>query len=151
MEDVRLRPIKLSDTDDIVRWRNSDDVRLNMLDQHIITAEQHRNYHQRFIEKGIIIQYIIVVNSKPIGTVFYKIQNSKQVELGVFLGEEGYRGKGYGRYALTTILSEIKRRGFVKSIIKVRKSNFNALRLYESIGFSYVRDIVDGFVKMEKR
>lgn len=149
MEGVSLRPITLSDADDIVRWRNSDAVRQNMQDQHIITVEQHRNYHQSFIEKGIIVQYIIVVNSKAIGTVYYKIHNNTQVELGLFIGEEGYRGKGYGRYALKTILSEIRSKGFVKSIIKVRKSNFNALRLYDSIGFSYVRDIADGFAEME--
>ncbi len=151
MEAVALRPITLSDTDDIVRWRNSDAVRLNMQDQHIITAEQHWNYYYSFIEKGIIIQYIIVVNSKSIGTVFYKKHNNTQVELGVFIGEEDYRSKGYGRYALTMILSEIRNKGVVKSILKVKKSNYNALGLYESIGFSYVRDIDDGFVEMEKR
>lgn len=151
MYDVTLRPITLSDTDDIVRWRNSDAVRLNMQDQRKLNAEQHRNYYHSFIEKGIIIQYIIVVRSKSIGTIFYKLHDNTEVELGVFIGEEGYRGKGYGRYALTMVLSEIRRKGFVKSIIKVRKSNFNALVLYKSLGYSYLRDIADGFVEMENK
>ena len=54
MDKVTLRPITLSDTDLIVRWRNSDAVRLNMYDQRILTPEQHRDYFHNQIKTGKI-------------------------------------------------------------------------------------------------
>lgn len=47
METVILRPLTLSDSNDIVRWRNSDAVRLNMYVQDILTAEQHQEYYKK--------------------------------------------------------------------------------------------------------
>lgn len=148
MEEVTLRPITLSDTDLIVRWRNSDAVRLNMLNQRILTAEQHWNYYHQFVKQGHIVQYIIEIKTLPIGTVFYK-KNDETIELGIFIGEDGYRGNGYGRIALSWILTEIKTNYLFKSIIvKVRSSNIRAIRLYESLGFSYLSEIADDIVEM---
>jgi len=36
--------ITITDTDDIVRWCNSDAVRLNMQEQRMQNAEHHQNY-----------------------------------------------------------------------------------------------------------
>lgn len=150
MKDVTLRPITLSDTELIVRWRNSDAVRLNMYDQRILTAEQHRDYYRQYIVHGTIVQYIIDINTQSIGTVFYKKNNDGLIELGLFIGEEEYRGKGYGRSALTKILSEVKSDVCFKHIrVKVRDSNIAALRLYESLGFVRIGTMARDYIVME--
>ena len=151
MEEVALRPITLSDTDLIVRWRNSDAVRLNMYDQRILTAEQHRNYFHQYIEQGIITQYIIEVDNQQIGTIFSKKIDDGVVELGMFIGEEGYRGHGYGRIALSKLLAEVKKDNSVHfATLKVRNTNLNAIRLYESLGFHYDGNETEHFIKMVK-
>ena len=150
MEEITLRPITLSDTDLIVKWRNSDAVRLNMFDQRILTAEQHRNYFHQYIKTGIIVQYIIDVDTLPVGTVFYKKKDCGIVELGLFIGEKEKRGKGYGRTALSKVLYEVKNDSSIKSIrIIVKESNKKALSLYEDMGFSYKGIFSSSFIEME--
>ncbi len=48
---------------------------------------------------------------------------------------EGYRGKGYGKAALSVILEEAKSRGFSRIKLSTKPENEKAIRLYESVGF----------------
>ena len=149
MNKISLRPITLSDTELIVRWRNTDAVRLNMYDQRILTPEQHRYYYHSFIEKGVIVQYIIEMDKKAIGTIFYKKRNDKSVEIGLFLGEEDYYGRGVGKYVLNKLLSIIEKRGYGKMILKVKRDNNRAFNLYLHSGF-VVDDYSKTFIEMSK-
>lgn len=79
-----------------------------MHNQHIITAEQHRNYYTKQILTGKIIQYIILANDFAIGTVFFKFLNKEEVELGIFIGEKEFKGKGFGRESFYKLLQEIR-------------------------------------------
>jgi RimJ/RimL family protein N-acetyltransferase len=76
MSEVILRKIKASDTDNIVRWRNSDSVKRNLFTQSELTAEQHLGWLKSKVETGSCAQYIIVVSENStntdIGTVFIK-------------------------------------------------------------------------------
>ena len=152
MEEVTLRPITLSDTDLIVRWRNSDAVRLNMYDQRILTAEQHRDYFHKLIETGIVTQYVACVGAKTVGTVYYRNTIKGQVELGLFIGERKFRGKGYGKLLLRQILSIIEKRESIREVVlKVKKTNIRAIKLYLDMGFISVPRCLDGlFIQMIK-
>ena len=44
---IRLREMEATDTPDIVRWRNSDAVRLNFIDQRLFTEESHMNWSKK--------------------------------------------------------------------------------------------------------
>lgn len=149
MKEVVLRPIALSDTNDIIKWRNSDAVRLNMCDQRFITAEQHRNFFHDFIETKRIIQYIIEAGKKPIGTVFLKLINKSQSEIGIFIGEDNYRGKGYGTRALELFFLSLCENDQHMLYLKVLKNNLPALRLYKKFGFEQFSD-EEKIVKMIK-
>jgi diamine N-acetyltransferase len=48
---------------------------------------------------------------------------------------EGHRGKGYGKAALSAILEEAKRRGFLRIKLSTNPENVKAIKLYESVGF----------------
>ena len=138
MEIVTLRPITLSDTNLIVRWRNSDAVRLNMYDQKKLTAEQHQDYFHSQVESGNISQYIICAGSVPIGTAFYKNTRISETEIGLFIGEEKYRGKGIGTQALNRILLIIQKKNSYKTVfLKVKRENIHAINLYTKVGFNY--------------
>lgn len=91
---ISLRPISESDTENIVRWRNSDTVKKNLYTQTDLTQGQHRVWLRNKVATGLCYQYIIVEtldgDSKDIGTVFIKNidSHSRKGEFGIFIGEE---------------------------------------------------------------
>lgn len=151
METVTLRPITPSDTDDIVRWRNSDAVRLNMHDQRMINTEQHRDYYKKQILTGKTVLYIILADRLAIGTVYYKFLNKEQVELGIFIGETEYIGKGYGCVSFEKLLQNTHNNVEIKQLlVKVSNSNIRAINLYSSFGFEKIESMNDRFIIMKK-
>lgn len=140
--EVSLRPIALSDTENIVKWRNSQFVKNNLFSQTDLTAEQHINYFNNVVSKGKCYQYIIEVktdNEKfDIGTTFIKnidLDNRKG-EFGIFIGEEKARGKGFAKFAIKEILKiafdELK---LNRCYLEVLANNERAIKLYEKVGF----------------
>ena len=159
MTEVTIRPIELEDTENIVRWRNTDSVRKNLYTQEELKPEQHIAYFQNVVRQGKCAQFIISVNEngmeKDIGTVFIKNidHKSHNGEYGIFIGEESARGKGYAKRATRLILDH----GF--SVLKLHRiyltvmaDNHPAVKAYEGCGFQregvmrdeYLRD--DGYV-----
>jgi diamine N-acetyltransferase len=57
---------------------------------------------------------------------------------------EQRRGKGYGRAALQLILQEAARLGFRSIGLSTRPENWKAIRLYESVGFTWSGEMNDG-------
>ncbi len=137
MFEVTLRPITLSDTDDIIRWRNSDAVRKNMQDKRLLSAQQHRNYYYSKIKGNIVIQDVILADTIKIGTIYIKKKDTNAAELGIFIGEEDYRNQGIGTIAINKFLDYIKNNTSYRLIyLKVKRDNFAAIQLYKKIGFT---------------
>ena len=147
MEEVTLRPITLSDTDLIVKWRNSDAVRLNMYDQKILTAERHRDYFHKQIETGLAPQYIIEYKNNAVGTIFYKRLHENKVEIGLFIGDESLYGRGIGKKALNRLIDYIRCSGCKRIVLKVNRNNTRASNLYLHTGFE-ITDNTALFVEM---
>ena len=95
-----LRPIRESDTADIIRWRNSPTVRSCFIYQDELTAEHHLAWFHDKVMKGSVVQYLAIERSSelPIGSVYYQHfdDNASRAEFGIFIGEDIARGKGYG-------------------------------------------------------
>jgi len=68
MNEIVLRKIQVSDTENIVRWRNSVFVKRNLFNQSELTAEQHLDWLKSKVENGFCAQYIIVVLGKETNT-----------------------------------------------------------------------------------
>lgn len=54
---VFLRLMTIEDTDDIVRWRNSDRVRANFIYQTLFTKEGHLDWVKKYVDTGNVIQF----------------------------------------------------------------------------------------------
>lgn len=148
-EKVYLRKITEADTDNIVRWRNSTDVKRNLYSQNELTSEQHLNYFHNVVERGKCVQYIIVVEDQngvnDVGTTFIKNidYSNNNGEFGIFIGERNARGKGYAKYAINEILKV----GFEKLklnriYLSVMSDNVAAIQSYKHSGF-----IIEGKMK----
>lgn len=140
--DVSLRPISIDDTDNIVKWRNSDSVRLNLYNQALITADQHINYLKNYVESGRCIQFIIVMHhqdiSEDVGTVFLKDidKQSNKAEFGIFIGEPSARGNGVAKKATVKLLNyAFGEKKFNKVYLTLFSDNIPAFRTYLSTGF----------------
>jgi UDP-4-amino-4,6-dideoxy-N-acetyl-beta-L-altrosamine N-acetyltransferase len=68
-EEYRLRPFEERDLEMVLRWRNSDRVRLNMYTDHEITMEEHRAWFERLRRAPAPTFLIFEFRDKPIGVV----------------------------------------------------------------------------------
>ena len=99
---VYLRPITLEDTDRIIRWRNSDRVRKNFIDQRPFTRQGHLNWletgwrQERWSSSSSANE-----EDRPVGSVYIRDidRKNRKGEYGIFIGEADAAGKGYGTLA----------------------------------------------------
>lgn len=137
---IYLRPITVEDTDLIVLWRNKDYVRHNFIYQAPFTKEGHLNWLKTRVETGQVIQFMICEEDtdKPVGSVYLRDVDMihRKAEYGIFIGEEGATGKGYGTQAAKLIVDyafqEVK---LHKVMLRVLAENGSARRSYEKAGF----------------
>lgn len=142
MSSIRLRKLSLADTANIVRWRNQPEVYQNLFTRQLITEVQHIAYYHKYIETGIIKQYIVEsdIDGKTIdiGTTFLKNidQVSHKAEFGIFIGESSARGRGLASAIVTVTLAvafeELK---LNKVYLTVLSSNESAIHAYQKSGF----------------
>lgn len=148
--DIYLRLMNREDTDDIIRWRNTDSVRRNFIYQEPFTREGHEKWIETMVDTGKAVQFIICVkeNDRPVGSVYLRDidRTHNQAEYGVFIGEEDAQGKGYGtQAALMMINYAFEEEGLHKLKLRVLAKNKRAMRSYEKAGFvkeAYLKDEV---------
>lgn len=142
MTEIRLRKLSLSDTANIVRWRNQPEVYQNLFTQNLITEEQHTGYFHKYVETGLVKQFVVEANIDgeviDIGTTFLKNidQVSKKAEFGIFIGEAIARGRGLASaIATATLAVAFEEMGLNKVYLTVFSNNVPAIRSYEKAGF----------------
>ena len=162
--EVTIRPITYDDTENIVRWRNSEYVNSRFIDRRMFTKESHEAWLKNYVETGKVAQFIILLNGEPVGSVYLRDidLNKKEAEYGIFIGEESARGKGVGTKSAKLILKyAFEELGLKKIFLRVLKNNPGAVRSYEKAGFKKIDRVdtltVDGetleviFMELEKK
>ncbi len=155
--DIYLRPITLEDTDNIVRWRNSKEVKNFFIYQSDITKEEHLSWMETKVKTGKVIQFIIIEKEteQAIGSVFLRDVDREfhKAEYGIFIGEESAKGKGYGTQAAKLIIKyAFESEKLHRLYLRVFADNKRAIASYENAGFvqeGYLHD--DVYVKNEYR
>ena len=158
MEKIKIRPIKKSDTDNIVKWRNNPNVLKYFIYQEPITKKGHLNWLKTQVKTKKVYQFIIhdIENHKDIGSVYLRdvdLKNSK-AEFGIFIGEDSARGKGFGTLATQRILDfAFKEMKLNKVYLRVFAENLNAIASYKKSGFTqeglFRKDIIIKNKKMD--
>ena len=105
---IYIKPITIDDTDDIIKWRNNEDVRKFFIYQEPFTKEGHLKWLKTKVKTGQAVQFIIFeketdnkIGSVYLSNVDYKF---KKAEWGIFIGKSDCRGKGYGNQAAKLII-----------------------------------------------
>lgn len=141
---ILLEPIKIEDTDLIIKWRNNENVRKNFIFQKKFTREIHLNWLESQVNTGNVVQFIIKIkeNNKAIGSVYFRdIDYTKKIaEYGIFIGEDDERGNGYGTEAAQLALNfAFNELNLDRIFLRVFKDNKSAIKTYEHAGFIYDR------------
>lgn len=154
---IYLRPMEISDTENIISWRNKDRVRRNFVYQDLFTKESHRNWIRTQIEPGHAVQFIICEKSgdHAVGSVYFRdIDEEKRcAEYGIFIGEDDALGKGYGTRAAKLALAYAFEKLKLQTVfLRVFADNAGARRSYEKAGFQLITDrqedvVIDGVVR----
>lgn len=97
--------------------------------------------HTKPQSQQIIEWHLASIENTPIGSVWMEHREDK-IYFGLFILKE-FRCLGYGRLALEHIIITSKQKGFKNIYLNVRESNINAIKLYESYGFSKVKQFTN--------
>lgn len=108
-EQIGIREMKLEDCDKIVEWRNKERVRSHYIYREDFTLESQRRYFREKVLKGDVFQYMICEldnDGRAVGSAVFKDYrpSERQIEYGLFIGEDDTIGKGYGKEATSLCL-----------------------------------------------
>lgn len=156
-ETVFLRKISSDDTENIIKWRNSDFVRSNFIFQKLFTVSSQEKWIEKEINTGHVVQFIIVDKylDKDVGCVYLRdIDNDfKKAEYGIFIGEKDAFGRGIGTQAAKLIVAyAFEKLQLHKVFLRVFADNHIAIHSYKKAGFvqeGYFKD--DVFVNSSYR
>jgi len=137
---IYLRMIRDEDTDMVVAWRNSSDVRKRFLYRADFTPESHRRWLRDVIGTGKALQMIIcdLHTDKPLGSVYIRDidRENRKAEFGIFIGEPSARGRGVGTAAARLMLRYcFCEMGLHRVYLRAIADNLQAIRSYEKAGF----------------
>lgn len=159
---IYLRKITAEDTGNIVRWRNSDNVRKFFIDQRLFTNESHMYWLENYVMTGKADQLIICIAPAdvpenagadlkdyiPVGSVYIRdiSREHRKAEYGIFIGEEAARGRGIGtKTAKLMVRYCFEQLHLHRIFLRVHADNTAAIKSYENAGFekeAYLRDDV---------
>ena len=149
-EKIILRPITIHDTEMVLRWRNSEEVRRYFIYQQEITEVDHKKWLFNKVKAGTVVQFIILERTSqlPLGSVYLRdiCMSNRKAEYGIFIGELFARGKGYGTEAAKLMIEyAFGELGLHKVALRVLSDNSSAIYSYEAAGF-----IAEGLMRDEE-
>ena len=138
--EVYLRPITVEDTEDIIHWRNSEDVKKYFIYQGEFTKEGHMECLDKRIRSAEVVQFMIVVKytEAPIGSVYLRDvdHTDHKAEYGIFIGAESKKGKGYGTQAARLMIHyAFEKLHLHRVYLRVFADNERAIASYKKAGF----------------
>lgn len=135
-----LRPITIEDTDDIIRWRNSETVRPYFIYQMPFTREGHLNWLKTMIDTRRGYQFIACERQtgRPIGCTYLRdlVEEHSKAEIGIFIGEKDWIGKGLGSEMIKlTVRFAFEDLGLHKVFCRILSGNMPSIKCFERSGF----------------
>jgi len=150
--DIYICPMTYEDIDDIVRWRNSDEVKKYFIYRGEFNHDNQVAWLKNHVETGEVAQMIIYEkkseygeNDRKVGCVYIRDIDKKnnKGEYGVFIGEADARGRGIGtKVAKLMLRYGFEKLGLHRIYLRVLEGNERAVKSYEHAGFEK-----EGFLK----
>ena len=140
---VRLRSLTKKDFDKTFKWHNNLELKnLTLSHPFPVTDVQEEEWYNSILKdssnKNVYFGIEDKSNKELVGIIFLSKINSihKTCWLGIFLGEESARGKGFGKEAVNLITDyAFDSLNLRKVSLEVVKTNKNAISVYKKLGF----------------
>jgi len=152
LDSFSIRPIERNDKDRILHWRNSERVRCNMYNDHVISQQEHDAWFARALVDTPAAYLIFMHEEKPIGFISFTSINKLHGRCywAFYLGETDVpRGAGSVMefFALDYAFLMLKIR---KLCCEVFTFNAGAIKLHEKFGFVHEGRFVEHYLKNGK-
>jgi UDP-4-amino-4,6-dideoxy-N-acetyl-beta-L-altrosamine N-acetyltransferase len=131
----RIRPAGDADLAQMLVWRNQPQVRANMLTQHEISAEEHRQWYERTQQDATRLLLIVEENGAPLGFVnFADVQAGAASTWGFYAAPGAEKGAGakIGATALEFAFNTLE---IHKVCGRALAFNEASIRMHERLGF----------------
>ncbi|HDV4355420.1 TPA: GNAT family N-acetyltransferase [Staphylococcus aureus] len=149
MSQINLRALKKSDSDLILNWMKNDKLRYLIGTTFPVTELEHENWFQnKMLEKDNRIFVIELESEAAIGIVGFKNLDwiNSNSELFIYIGDENYWGKGFGKEALKLLINfAFSSLNLHMLYLEIFSYNDNATKMYEKLGFKQ-----DGVLRQSK-
>ncbi len=133
-----LSPMCLDDAPIYVKWLNDKTVSENIgLDMKVTTLEGEREWLKKNLN-GYNFAIVLKDSDKLIGNCSLEDMDliHRNAVLGIFIGDEEERGKGYGKEAIKLLLEYgFNNLNLNNIMLNVYSFNTRAIKVYESLGF----------------
>ena len=127
---------------EVLKWRNSDEVREWMYTKKIITLKEHLNFIESLKDKKDKKYFLVQQNSKNIGVINFTNITKMSLYIGLFANPDL---KGVGKVLMQKILQIPNKKDLYAEVFK---DNKKAIRLYKNFGFKLIK-IKDKILTME--
>lgn len=155
MNNIKLKTLNIAHADEITEWKSDRELSELILSDFSKTSKDES---EKWISKntsdpnqrlfGLIINESELIG---IGRLMFIDFTAKTCELGIYIGNKNHRGLGLGKSFLNLLVSHaFINLGLRKINLKVREDNFNAVSLYEKLGFINEGKFNEHFVSNEK-
>jgi len=149
-ENVYLRPIELNDLNYLNAWKNDEET-FKFLGggYQPISIDQQAKWIESLIDlTGDTKRYIITTFKDDIAIGMIGLYGinwiHRTAEMGLYIGEENYRGKGYASEAYGIIENYAKKYLNLRKLnLEVVHNNNNAIKLWTRLGFSKAGKLSD--------
>ena len=144
--------INSCETLDVLKVRNSKNVIKNLNESKKIQKEIHFDFIKNylFLERMDFMIHDLAEECLIGGVNLNKTLHG--YELGKYIGNEHYIGKGIAKVAVSSFLKYVD--DFFQEITtihaKTKKNNFSNIHINESLGFKHYKILEDGFILMQR-
>lgn len=142
-ENIILRPLKLSDWEKTIQWRNNITIKqMAMMHPFPITEMVEKEWYENIMKSKsdrTIYFTITKKNDEPIGFVTLNNVNyiHRNCYLGIVIGDPSAQGMGFGTETMKLILVyAFNTLNLNKVLVEVTDHNTNAVKLYDNLGFT---------------
>jgi len=141
-------------TDLVRNWRNSEDIKKNMINDHHISQEEHKEWLKNLKTEKNAKAWVINCDNKPIGLVYLlNINYDKKVtDWGLYIADKSFKNRGIGLVSIKKLINYIFiEMNFNKMTTKVLENNVVAINLYKKLGFKTVGTLPEKIKRNDKQ
>lgn len=147
IELLNFKSISIEQSKMVLKWRNSDIVRNEMVNKSFISYESHKRFIQNLAYDDSK-EYFLVISYKPLGIINLTYIDQLTAELGLYKNPD-LNKKGVGSILLLAIIDYSKARKLRLLKLKCKKTNSRARFLYVKFKFIVCNED-DEYIYMER-